>query len=441
MRPSVPFVWSALGLALTAGFGLGAALLVAPHLGMPAGAWWAAAAQAHGHVQVFGWAGLMILGVGVHFLPRLRGAQLVGSSLLPWSCALLTAGLALRAAAQPLTAAGGWAGRAWAAALVLSGGLELAGASLSLAVLTATGRQGPPLRSRTALLPVLPLFVAGFTAFWSALAVNAAALWRVVASADAGAAAGRPALLGPSVDDAVVQLGFLGFIVPVAAAMSERTFPLFYVVRTPAPRTLRRSVALVLVGLVLRLAGAAATQAPGAAADRLALGAGALAAGVGLVWLSLAVQVLRPRQQLPHRRVSVWTDPLQLLVMTAFAWLLLAGLLLILEGLGGLLPWAVSFRPSVSAFRHALGAGFVSLLIFAVGPYLLPGALGRRLGPLSWGWWLFALAFAAALLRTLPLRMPRLLPPAPAAWTMGAAGLADAAAVVLLAAFVSRPRS
>ena len=68
-----PFVWTAVMLALTAGFGLGRMLFAAPVLGLPVGAWWPAAAQVHAHVQLFGWAGLMVLGVAFHFLPRLRG--------------------------------------------------------------------------------------------------------------------------------------------------------------------------------------------------------------------------------------------------------------------------------------------------------------------------------------------------------------------------------
>jgi uncharacterized protein involved in response to NO len=43
---------------------------------VPIGLWWLAAAQAPGHIQLFGWAGLMVLSVGFHFLPRLRGAPL-----------------------------------------------------------------------------------------------------------------------------------------------------------------------------------------------------------------------------------------------------------------------------------------------------------------------------------------------------------------------------
>src|SRR5919202_6432495 len=127
--PSVtpPFVWAATALAVVAGFGLGGALFAAL-LGPRPGLWWPAAAQAHGHVQLFGWAGLMVLGVGLHFLPRLRGAALAAPGLAPWVLALYGGGVGLRAVAQPLAAARpGLAGL-----LVLAALLELGGAALAV---------------------------------------------------------------------------------------------------------------------------------------------------------------------------------------------------------------------------------------------------------------------------------------------------------------------
>lgn len=50
----VGFMWAALALAITAGFGLGADLFMAQALHRPLAAWWPTAAQAHGHVQLFG---------------------------------------------------------------------------------------------------------------------------------------------------------------------------------------------------------------------------------------------------------------------------------------------------------------------------------------------------------------------------------------------------
>jgi hypothetical protein len=99
-----PFVWSAIGLALVPGFGLGGFLFTAPMLGWPLGRWWLASAQTHSHVFLFGWAGLMVLGNGFHFLPRLRGRALVnvgGSRLV---LAPMLSGLILRVLCQPLIA-------------------------------------------------------------------------------------------------------------------------------------------------------------------------------------------------------------------------------------------------------------------------------------------------------------------------------------------------
>jgi uncharacterized protein involved in response to NO len=87
-----PFVRTAVGLALTPGFGLGGMLFAAPALGLPVGAWWPAAAQVHAHVQLFGWAGLMVLGVAFHFLPRLRGRPLAHRERAPAVLWLLAGG-------------------------------------------------------------------------------------------------------------------------------------------------------------------------------------------------------------------------------------------------------------------------------------------------------------------------------------------------------------
>src|SRR5688500_6047470 len=78
-----PFVIASLGTAIAGGFGLGAALFLTAAFDASFGIWWLAAAQAHGHAQLFGWAGLMVLGVGFHFLPRLLGAPLYRPAWTP----------------------------------------------------------------------------------------------------------------------------------------------------------------------------------------------------------------------------------------------------------------------------------------------------------------------------------------------------------------------
>src|SRR5687768_6162370 len=103
--PSLPFIWWATGLALTAGFGLGMLLFLHLAAGHSTGLWWVAAVQAHGHIQLFGWAGMFALGVGLYFLPRLRGCPPPSPTAVRAAALLLGGGLALRALSQPAVAA------------------------------------------------------------------------------------------------------------------------------------------------------------------------------------------------------------------------------------------------------------------------------------------------------------------------------------------------
>ena len=101
-----PFVQLSLAFALSGGFLVGGVLFAARSLGATVGAWWTTTAQAHGHIQLVGWAGLMVFGVGFHFLPRLRGVSLASPHLTRPVLALLVAGLLLRVLVQPALAAG-----------------------------------------------------------------------------------------------------------------------------------------------------------------------------------------------------------------------------------------------------------------------------------------------------------------------------------------------
>ena len=78
-------VKTALFMGADGGFVLAAVLSVTLAFSLSSGAWWEALAQAHGHLQVYGWAGVLVLGVSLHFLPRLRGAPLWPFRSL-WTC-------------------------------------------------------------------------------------------------------------------------------------------------------------------------------------------------------------------------------------------------------------------------------------------------------------------------------------------------------------------
>lgn len=102
-----PLLGAALLLGAGAGFALATVLTLTPLLRVAIGPWWLATAQAHGHLQLYGWAGLFVLGVALHFLPRLRGAPLAAPWLVPWILGAQVIGLLLRAFSQPLAVATG----------------------------------------------------------------------------------------------------------------------------------------------------------------------------------------------------------------------------------------------------------------------------------------------------------------------------------------------
>jgi uncharacterized protein involved in response to NO len=429
--PTPPFLWAATLLALLGGFGLGGALFLHQT------AWRFPAAQAHGHVQVFGWAGLLVLGVGLHFLPRLRGARLAAPGLAPWVLTIYASGLVVRLIAQPLAT---FVPAVWPL-LPLSGALELAGGALALGMLAATGRRGRPLRDATGLLPVLPYLVLAFTSFLAALALN---LGGLLASGPPASGVPWLPLVPAPWDPLLVHLGLLGFLVPISLAMSVRTFPLYLRVRVPNSVSLQVTLAVLVVGLGLQLAAIGGGLREVDALARLLEGGALLAAAwvidLPLVRSRAAVLATARERALQHgvqpRPLPPLSSDLRAadgLLRTAYAWLAVAAALLIA---GGLLPLAARPAPPLDAERHALGAGFVTLLIFGMGARLLPGFLGREhLASPRLVWATFWLGNAAALLRVGPLLVPWLLalggstPTPPLPGLLALSGLLDMAAV------------
>src|SRR5579875_1589122 len=71
-----PVLRASLLIGSGGGFLLAAVLTVTQALHLAIATWWSALVQAHGHLQLYGWAALFVIGVSFHFLPRLRGTAL-----------------------------------------------------------------------------------------------------------------------------------------------------------------------------------------------------------------------------------------------------------------------------------------------------------------------------------------------------------------------------
>ena len=409
----LPFVWASVVAAATAGFGYGAVAFGVSALGIDAAGWWPAMVQAHGHLQIFGWGGLMVLGVGFHFLPRLRGAALAVPSLLPWILGLMATGLGLRAVAQPVLGISGSA--VAAAALAASGLLEFAAATLAVGSLAATARGGPPLRQRPGLAPVLPYLIAAFAALWLALAANAVVTF--------DSALGLHPLIAAAADNLVVQIGLAGFLVPVSVAMSARSFPLFLWLRVPSRSAMRLSLMPFIVGLALRWWGDLGGPAAGALL-------GDLLEGAALVAFAVVLQVvpLRRRDGGMPSEDRHYLKPVEYLLVPAYLWLVAAGLVDIALGLklfGLILP------VSADTEIHSLGSGFVTLLILGMGQRMLPGFAGRQLASVRLVWATVVLGNATAILRVGPLIVGAAAgwPSGPVEWTLALSGVLGLGAV------------
>jgi uncharacterized protein involved in response to NO len=383
-----PFVASAIALSVIAGFGLGGGLFSVGALDRSSGAWWAAAAQAHGHIQYVGWAGLMVLGVGLHFVPRLAGAPSISRRRALQALALLVAGLMVRAVAQPLLAehASGATGSALRASLVGSASAELAGAVLAVATLGRTLRGSRNLRAKPELRSVFPFFVLALCGLLLALIANVAGVLDMTG--------GTEAVIDRQLNDLTLQLAFYAFLIPISIAMSARTFPLYARTVPARPSGLIVVFALMVTGLLLRAAGDLLSW-------NVSSGGGRLIQGLGLLLAILALGVFGSRVPLPRREVRILSDPVQLHLVTAYCWLGLASFVLANAGIDQN-GWR-SFDIAETVEWHALGAGFVTMLILGVGQLLLPGFARKPLRDRRLLWVTVALGNLAAILRIVPV--------------------------------------
>ncbi|WP_156821718.1 hypothetical protein [Thermaerobacter subterraneus] len=441
--------------ALVPGFLLGGVLAAAAWQGWSWASAYPALAQAHGHAQLLGWGGALILGVALQFLPRLRGSTLSDPRRVPLGFMLLAAGLALRVGGQVLAAlAAAPAARAAGLCILAAGAaLEAVAAGLLAGLLARSLRQGPPLGQKKAFAQVAPLFVLAGASLLAGLllwtlgafsaataALRAAAGFNAASGSGAAAPASLPAavsatLPGP-VDAAALRLLLFGFIGAISVAMSARVFSLFFRIRPARPGWLAAAAGAFGVALLLDAAAGTGALLTGRPASPGVSAAADLAWGAALVLGTIGVRVFEPRLVFPGDKGGYrwWRDPAGVAAVLAYVWALVAALLLGLRGLGTLGVQVAASIPPADAALHAVGAGFMTLLIMGVAPTMLPGFGGGRLRSRGGVALAVALAALAALFRVLP-GLGQTLTGRAVPWgtpVMAAAGAAGLGAVIAL---------
>lgn len=329
--------------------------------------------QAHGSLQLLGWAGLFVAGMAQRLLPRLAGRPPVRAAALPL-LVLLAGGAVLRALGQVM-------GNAPGGTVALAGSLISAVGMIGVAVVLAASlhhRRSP---------------MAG----WVVLAWSGCAWWGVWAILEASGGvlgASNGGLVPAWFDEPAVLVVTLGAIGSFIWAIQSRMVPIFFGRKQPTLGALAGPVVLYNLGLMvilLTLVMTAAGRGVGPGGSIMSAGLGLV--GVGVIWLAAAVGAVTG---VPHR-LRAASRPLARFVVSADRWAVLAGVMWIVAFAGPLIYQGAPRHNFTDTALHAYGTGVITMLIAGmvqmVAPVFArariearpPGLVERSVWPLLWG--------------------------------------------------------
>jgi uncharacterized protein DUF1858/uncharacterized protein DUF542/NnrS protein len=360
-----PFIKGAIVATLTGGATLGlVALTIAGLRGsLSTGlAWWTPVIQAHGHVQIFGWVALFIMGVAYHVVPRFKATDLYRPDLARRTFWLMAGGLTARALAQPYTR------EAFASVVGVAGAAaELVAVALFARIIAHTIASSPGPR-------------AGFERY-----LFAGNVWfLVLAAANLGsmirmAATGDPVIPAP-LNGALIHAEVVGFIGLWILGVSLRILPVFLGLR--ALGTLAARGVFWAVNLAVALA--AGAEILGVTALRVP--AALLELGAVAVFV-IGLGVFRKPASSAHADPNPYYRKF---IVAAYAWLVFAAALLafisVYEAAVAPLPHELT-----GSYRHAITVGFITAMIMGVASRVVPVFRGvplQGVGAVNAAFWL-----------------------------------------------------
>lgn len=363
------YIWVACIMACGAGFAIAGHLSFVLGFSFRPGPGFTSFVQTHGHVQLLGWAGLMIMGISMHVMPRLAGVPLAYPHWRGWILWLITWGLGLRIVAHSVVAYLPSPGFEMALSVVaLSSGLELAGIGFYIELMRRTIAGAPGEQMRPALQSIQPYMrsmLLGWTTYMVInLLLGLSVIWQ------------RQAAFPPLWNDIAVRC-FVGLVLlPVAFAFSVRFLPLYLRIAPPS-QPIHRMASVYFIGWGLEvlplLPPVQLFIPPG---SELLHHIGQIVKGLGIVWFVWRLGVLTQRARREKKASESGFGPYAELIMSAYVWLVVAAGCELLNGVGWWTGMSLSIRHD--AVRHLYLMGFVTLLIFGVGTRMLPGMLHAR---------------------------------------------------------------
>ena len=265
-----PFIRASLIIAIVLGFSTGAAILIMPLFGIERSLTWVTHSQSHGIAQLFGWAGLFVMGFAYHVVPRFFSSSIRYPLPQRASMWLVITGLVLRftgqslyktSLADPLVAAGG---------IALFAGMLVFGWTLFEVVRLAPKKTGP-------------------AEIW----ILGGILWSVVAGALHLAITLRMAIDSAPLaygtwNEALIYVALFGFIGSFIFGVSARAIRGFLLLKPMHETTNVVALWLVQIGLTILVIGRFADL------DQNIASTGFILSAVGAALYVYALRVLEP---------------------------------------------------------------------------------------------------------------------------------------------------
>lgn len=402
-----PFIWASFLSAVAGGFFLAAILGLHTAYGLWSGKLLIELVQLHGHLQLLGWMGLLLIGVSMYVLPRFASTPLPPGNQQRWIFILLATGLGLRVLAVMAALFSPGHVDFYRYGMCAGMYLETLGIACyvgsALRVLSSANADAHD-RNRLA-----PYFIAMFSG-WSVLAVGTA--WLAFIQLQSFSL-----VLHPVWNDLVIEAFIRLTLVPAVFGFGVKMIPVFMGLRAPLWPVrnvgigLVASTCLYLTGKLLH------SIMPDQQVSSFIVGFGLLGISLAVlcfVWFldALLFRVLPERVALKTYRSDAALQRgrygdrgefgrFELFIIAGFAWIALVAFV---EGINGmLLVLGYSELFSATTIRHALLLGGLAHIVLGVSHRLLPNLLGwGQLAPILTTV-AFFLFFLSSLLRVAPL--------------------------------------
>jgi hypothetical protein len=313
-------------------------------------------AQVHGQLQLIGFGGLFVMGMGLRIMPRVSGRPVGFSSLVPTLIPLVGGYLVLRSVAQPMSDSG-----VRDVALVASSALHILGAGAFAAITWRTLLHRESKAEATGYF-----FALGALGFLAGAFINSVQTLDMVTDSLAIAPPARQAGL--------VFTQQFGFLLMFVAGVGSRAIP--GLTGRARQQILPRVTAVTYAAGVATFATFmlfTAERQPSTALIR-AGDAGLLLTGLSFLSLAWISGALLPGSNVARAsRLHFW------FVRAAFAWLIFAAILIFWYAGDAFIEGTIPDQFALDAIRHTLTVGVLTTIIVGISMLIVPEFAGRRL--------------------------------------------------------------